>query len=195
MLIKLFLLLGLISNIVWVFPVYIQRKGRYSAFFTYMAIAALLEIITKYAGFTNYMNFVVVFFLVLLAYSIIYPRPHDKVHYPVLFLGFVLVGLLLLLRNHAIELSCIIIECLIIVGALLRRLIIETTVTHSFSLFTSVLLFNELSMIMRAFFALTRTNVGIKFYVFSLLFEMVCGMFFMVFSEENSRLSIRIKSE
>lgn len=195
MLHKLLVVLLTAENIIWLLPIIRQRTGRYSYFFGYLTISGLVELIVQFTHTTKYINLVAVFFLVLITSCLYIPQQQRKLRISFALLAAVLTILVLQFHSRQVEEVVAMIFCTIIAGLFLRRLIVETIVSYSFSIFTAVLLIYIMSMTIRLFFAITRTNIGTTYFVFSLALEALCGLFFIVFNENNPRLHWEIKSD
>jgi len=51
----------------------------------------------------------------------------------------------------------------------------------------------ELSITLRTFFGVTGTEVGYSYYIITMIFETIIGVFFIVFAENNPRLTLKMK--
>lgn len=191
---KLLIALIKVSNILWLFPIIRQRKGRYSFFFATLSVAGAIETTLVFIHLQNFSNLTNVFVLILIIIFLIAQEQQKQFSLGFILLPVIWIGIILAIHSHKFEGMNMLAFSIVIVGLFLRRLIIETVSNQYFNLFTVVLLSYIMSMALRTFFAITRTDVGINYYLFSILFEMICGLFFIIFTEGNPKLTLRIGS-
>lgn len=97
-------------------------------------------------------------------------------------------------KNYRIYALIALIENFFILFTFLKIFFIETVRLRSFNVFVTVLIMYELSLIIRYFVGATGAEIGFYYYTISLILETVFGIFFIVFSEDNRLLKIKIKN-
>ncbi len=81
----------------------------------------------------------------------------------------------------------------IILFIFIRKFLLEAVQFRAYGVFLASLVIYELSLTIRLFFAVTGTEIGYSYYIISMILETGVGLFFILFSEDDPRLAIRMK--
>ncbi len=191
--VRLLVLLSMVESIIWLFPAFRQFSGRYFSFFCCLALASLLQLFFVYLHIIRFTNYVNLFFSIYMVFS--FHQTGGKGIYKTTYgiSTLILVGGLIQLHNHRIELLCLIFVWMVILSFLLRRIILETTASGFSDILTVCLILYTLSILHRIYFALSEAKPGLYYYAITEIFECIIGLFFIFFKEENKLLYSKIK--
>jgi hypothetical protein len=171
--------IGILSDIVWLFAVFRQIKTNYFYFFLVLAVSVILLL-----NFIHPARLYLVqgLFLIVSLYNF------RKIPYYIPVLLFTLIIAIIL----AIELSIktivpfLIVEHLIIFFIILKRTVIYSYEHKKLNVFHFVLLLFEITAITRFIVVLKNQRTGIIFFYIMAAFGIFLGIFFLFYNEKNS---------
>ena len=188
--------LAYISDIVWVLPAFRQFSGRYKNYFIIVGLAGIisntLQFIPHFMVYVNYTGLFMSALLVATAWGRDNSSQKKYVQYALLIVVSIIF---MLFREKQMNALGMLFLHLLVMLIFLSNVVLETVSTKSVNLFLFMMVLYELSIVVRFFMAITSTVPSIYYYHFSIIFEMLVGLFFSIFVEENPKFHIKLAPE
>ncbi len=189
----LLVLFGNIENLLWVFPAFRQLKGRYEAFFVLLAFEGLISSLIRLYHIPNVINYLQVGTSFLLPLCLFDRNRKSAFDYVYIIISILIMAVIIPEHKIALLVITLIILHLFIFTVFLKDFVWETVTNNSFNLYFVMLIIYELSILVRLFYAANGTSMGLYYYVVLTILEIVIGIFFTIFRENNPKLKIQLK--
>ncbi len=185
-----FLIIYYIGFIVWLIPPFRQYRGNYFPFFL---ILALTDPIALTLNKVFNINPTVVFFIAsfLLLVSVSYTK---STFINILFIS---IGLLILLIGLLFMdlfwiLIGVIILNLFIIIILTKNTLLLAANEYNLNIFMTVLIIYEISIVIKLIFFLPQMNYRIDYFYLTTAFQILFGIYFSIFTENDRFSRIRV---
>jgi hypothetical protein len=193
--VSLFLVFAIICNIVWIFPAIRQKGTLYGKYFLILAVLGFYTTVTWFIQLhiPRLNNYSVIIFSAFLPFSLLTKEEFRAWKY--LYLLVLCVILVILYTSHRVEVETLVLIGLhlLVLTVFLKQFIWETVTDRAFNSFIIFLITYELSILIRLFYAANGSIMGLYYYFVSMIFEILIGLFFTIFRENNPRLLIHLK--
>lgn len=175
----------------WLFPIFRQYKGNYFLFFLILALSdpiAMLSVAVLKVQPTLIHSIAGIF----LFYSIDTVRQEfGRLWLLNLFIVVTFVIALLMLSNL---LFLILILHFLILFIFIKKLMLKLYHSGEFNWFYLVLIFYEITVILKVMVFISSTEIGILYFYLTLAFQFLVAIFFTIFRENSPLLRIRLIS-
>ncbi|MBI5728002.1 MAG: hypothetical protein HY965_09130 [Ignavibacteriales bacterium] len=177
-------------NILWAYPVYKQRKGRFAYYFFAVGAAAVTSQALLFLDVIQYSAFFFLFFSYLAMVLLFKHQATNRIQF--LFMLFAVIIAAFLYRFPGITLINYFFLSfhLIIFTRLLKLLITESIIEGVFNLFIVILMIYELTLVLRSIYILSNTAPSFFYNTISLSIELAMGLFFCFYTENNKLLIV-----
>jgi hypothetical protein len=179
------------SIFVWLLPAIRQYKGKYFYYFLILALSDPLNIF-----FVNVLNVPNYFFHsiagILLFYSI-GTSTQSFLKYWKFNLLFILVFLFTLFTLPNLLFLILILHVLIL-SIFIKQSVILLHQSGELNYFLLVLIFYEITVLLKVIVFISGTDTGIMFFYLTLSFQILVALFFTIFREESSILTIKLRT-
>jgi hypothetical protein len=182
-------LLYFASIIVWILPAIRNYKGE---FFDFFLILALIDPIALLYGFitkTSIPVWLTVLFVYLLIISLLSEEKIKNLKYILIFFPLFFVVLIPFLEKKHLLIT-IIIECSIVFLFFLKFLIVDYVNNKRIKLFFLMLVFYELTVILKFFNIIIGFADAYGFYFVTSIAQIIFGLFFSIVREDESGVII-----
>lgn len=178
-----------ISFVVWIFPIFRQHNTQLFYFFLILGISDPINflLVSVYSLKSGVVHSIAA---LLLFYSINQADKKLKLTYSDIL---VIALFLLALFFYDLILLLMIIHILILIR-FLQTVIIDLHKNAKLSIPYLILVFYELTVIIKLFFFLSGTHTGIFFFYTTLAFQLLIGIFFTIFKIDDLRLTKHLNS-
>ena len=184
-------LITIASIFFWLFPVIRQYRGNYFIYFLILALADPIAMLCV-AVFNIQPTIIHAIAGISLFYSI------DTINHQFskLWLLYMLIAIsfviaLLMLSN---PLFLILIFHFLILILFIKKLMVKMYQLGNFNWFYLVLIFYEITVILKVIVFLSGANIGILHFYLTLAFQFLIALFFTIFREESQVLKIQLKT-
>ncbi len=175
----------------WLFPVYRQYKGNYFLFFLILALSdpmVMLSVAVLKVQPTLIHSIAGIFLL----YSIdTVKQEFERLWLLNLMIVVTFIIALLLLSNLLI--LVLILHFLILI-VFIKKLMLKLHQLSEFNWFYLVLIFYEITVILKVIVFISGTEIGILYFYLTLAFQFLVAIFFTIFREESPLLRTRLIS-
>ncbi len=175
----------------WLFPVYRQYKGNYFLFFLILALSdpmVMLSVAVLKVQPTLIHSIAGIFLL----YSIdTVKQEFERLWLLNLMIVVTFIIALLLLSNLLI--LVLILHFLILI-VFIKKLMLKLHQLSEFNWFYLVLIFYEITVILKVIVFISGTEIGILYFYLTLAFQFLIAIFFTIFREESPLLRTRLIS-
>lgn len=173
-----------LSILIWFFPPIRQYKTEYFLFFLILALAdPVMQLLIKLLSFpVTRTNLIITYLLIL---SLIDRNKLKKNWIIVLLFFSVLLALALNLSLEEVYRVKIVLSS-IILFIILKDSLLYFNKKQTINLFYLVLIFYEITIIIKFIFVASRTHAGIVYFYTTSFFEIFIGLFFCFFNKKNS---------
>ena len=190
-----FFLLIAVVNLVWIIPVWRQWSGRFRHYFLVVAAAAVFSLILLILHAARFSQNFLIIFSYLLPFILIRDEKFAKWKYLYLaFSGIIAFSLLYKPGLYTTDYIFIMLHVVVLIR-LLKLVMVESSTDNNINLFTLLLIFYELTVILRGIYTINFVRPSILFNVITVTMDVAFGLFFCIFTEENKHLYIKIGSE
>ena len=179
-----------VSIIAWILPVFRQYKGNFFYYFLIWALADPFNVwcapLLKIHGYVSHS-----IAGLLLFYSVgvtLQSFIKNWVYHLLLILGF--LSALYLLPNLIFLLLFI---HFLILYKFIKLAVIRLHSTSELNIFYLVLIFYETSLLVKLIVLISGTETAVVLFYLTLLFQILVAIFFTIFREESSLITIRLK--
>ncbi len=184
--------LGILENFVWLFPALSQRGKRLSFYFYILGGAGFVELIFLLNHRSLFADEIAFFVSALTVYLLFENKRLRKWRYCFIALLLGVTTTAYFKHFGRFELYLFLLSRVVILGVFLKQLISDSLIKQQFNLFLVCLVLYELSIVLRIGFALTQTQVGLYYYLVSMSFETMLGIFFTLFREDSRGIRLKI---
>jgi len=183
-------IIAYISIFFWLFPPFRQYKGRYFYYFLILALSdPLALIVVSLIGILPLFIHAIAGLLLLYSFDSIEYLKKYLLANMVFILAFFLF--LFLLDNL---LYLILALHLLILYRFIRLSLLNTFSKNELNIFLLVLVFYEISIVVKTIVFVSGTNLGIIFFYLTLSFQILFAIFFTIFREGSSFLKLKFKA-
>jgi hypothetical protein len=178
-----------ISTIVWILPIFRQYNTRIFYFFLILGLSDPANIISV-SLFTHKTGLVYCIAALLLFYSLNL-REHSRLKftYTDFLLIILFVSAIFLLNDLNYLILCI---HLIILVRFIQKVVIDVHQKGEANVFYLMLILYETTVIVKIVVFLFGSNVGVLFFYITLAFQILIGIFFTLFKENNPFLNLKL---
>ncbi len=190
-----------IVNIVWIFPAFVQKKGRFKNFFFLLAIAALLGeacdwLYIIFALNTKWLvNYSFIFVSISLPFCLV---DLSKIRWWKYLLALLYgCGLILMVVPHTqlFEMGVFFVIHFLVFGLIIRLLFYDVINLLELNIFIIAILTYQFMNVLRGFFAVAGTNIGYNNHILLIKCEILFGLFFCFFKGTNKFLIYKVKEK
>jgi len=179
-----------ISTFFWLFPPFRQFKGRYFYYFFILALSDPVNLLSvTLIGIPYYFIHSIAGLLLLYSFDSIEYVKKYLIANIIFILSFFLF--LFLLNNL---LYVILTLHLLILYRFIRQALINTYSKNELNIFLFLLVFYEISIVVKTIVFVSGTNLGIVFFYLTLLFEILVAIFYTIFREDSSPLMLKFRT-
>lgn len=179
-----------VLNILWAYPAYKQRKGRFAFYFFAVGAAALISQVLLFLDLLQYSVF---FYLILSFLAMVLLLKHQaasRVQFLFLLIAVIIAVFLYSYPGMTLINYLFFSFHLIIFTRLLKLVITESIVEGVFNLFVVILMIYELTLVLRSIYNLSNTAPSFLYNTISLSIELAMGLFFCFYTENNKLLTV-----
>ena len=179
-----------ISTFFWLLPPFRQFKGRYFYYFLILALADPINILSiSIIGVPNYSVHSIMG--LLLFYSI--GTGENEKKYMLANMIFMLAFFLFLFLLDNL-LYLILTLHLLILYRFLRLSLLNTFSKYELNIFLLMLVFYEISVVVKTIVFISGTNLGVIFFYLTLSFQILVAIFYTIFREDSSPLMLKFRT-
>ena len=180
--------------IIWLFPPFQQYRTKYFLFFLTLLITEfsniLLQIIFKFPSALIYLIGSYLILLCLLDRVLI-----KRIWYLLFLLLIIILYSFFTYKNQSLDISFLILLHLIIFLRLSFLFISEIGQRNNIKIFLIVFLLYESTIILKFMYVILGFTFAYSYFLITSIFEIIFGLFFSLFKEDNPRIVIRLKQE
>jgi hypothetical protein len=183
-------IIGYISSVVWIFPIFRQYNTRIFYFFLVLGLSDPINLLCVLVfnfktGLIHSIAALLLFYSLNLRY-----QKKIKISYTDLLVAVLFLTSIVFLS----DLFYLVIAIHILIFARLVQIVIMPLHQKSeLNIFYLILIFYEITVITKLSIYLSETYSGILFTYITLAFEVLIAIFFTVFKENNPRLTLKLK--
>lgn len=183
-------ILVFISTVVWLFTPIRQFKTRYFWLFLALALTDPLSIILG-RSFNLVLGQFYVPFSILYLFAIM---DFSKITFKKIAFSLIVIslGIISFIRYWEYSQIFILVVLLLILILLVKNSFEFVIEKGSINIFHIVLVFYQMLNVLKFFSLINYFSTGIWFFFFSSILQIFIGIFFLIYSEDNSKLLIRI---
>ena len=179
------------SIIIWLLPAIRQYKGKY---FYYFLILALSDPVDIFCGnVLNLPNYIIHSIAAILLYYSIGTSTQSFLKYWKFNLLFIVVFLFTLFTVPNL-LFLILILHILILSKFIKQSVILLHQSGELNYFLLVLIFYEITALLKVIVFISGTDTGIMFFYFTVSFQILVALFFTIFREDSSILTLKLKT-
>ena len=180
--------------VVWIFPAIKQYKNKYFFFFLILALSSFFIIATRFIFNTN-SNLPVIFIGCLIIISLVRKDKIKHVLFWIVPFYIIVFIIALYLNNRFFELYVSLFLMLAVFYIIVTDFFNFSIVHQEINIFLSTLMFYMALTIFKKLNVLVTVYEGMFFYFITSAFQLLIGVFFSLYSFDNTKLNIKITSK
>lgn len=182
------------SVLFWIGPAIRNYKSSLFPLFLFFAGHDLLVILIKsLSGIVIDTSFSIFLLILVISYFLNLFKLKHKIIFLVLFAFILISGFLWFYVGLTVKLTVLISQIIILLLLVLKKFAEMSIEKNAYSLFYIVLIFYFLTLILKYISIFIGTEHAVEYFIITTIFQILFGLFFSVFREDDSRLLVKLE--